>query len=65
MSQDTGPSYNREVEQVEEYAWPSVDWLDYSSLKEEITQLNAGPRIEWVSGECEPVVHLAITPRLP
>jgi len=32
------------VEEVEEYAWPSVDWFDYSHLVEEITRLNADHR---------------------
>ncbi|MBE9512115.1 MAG: hypothetical protein IMY71_14695 [Bacteroidetes bacterium] len=32
------------VEEVENYNWPSVDWFDYSFLKEEIDRLNAHRR---------------------
>ena len=32
------------VEEVENYNWPSVDWFDYSHLKEEIDRLNAHRR---------------------
>ena len=32
------------VEEVENYAWPSVDWFDFSHLKEEIAQLNVDRR---------------------
>ena len=32
------------VEEVENYAWPSVDWFDFSHLKEEIARLNADRR---------------------
>jgi uroporphyrinogen decarboxylase len=32
------------VEEVENYAWPSVDWFDFSHLKEEIDLLNADQR---------------------
>ena len=32
------------VEEVENYNWPSVDWFDYSHLKEEIALLNADRR---------------------
>ena len=32
------------VEEVEDYPWPSVDWFDFSHLKEEIARLNADRR---------------------
>ncbi|MCK5526787.1 MAG: hypothetical protein KAJ05_06535 [Candidatus Latescibacteria bacterium] len=32
------------VEEVENYAWPSVDWFDFSHLKEDIARLNADQR---------------------
>ena len=32
------------VEEVEDYNWPSVDWFDYSHLKEEIARINAHRR---------------------
>lgn len=32
------------VEEVEKYSWPSVDWFDFSHLKEEIARLNAHRR---------------------
>ena len=32
------------VEEVEHYPWPSVDWFDFSHLKEEIARLNADRR---------------------
>ena len=32
------------VEEVENYSWPSVDWFDFSHLKEEIARLNTHQR---------------------
>jgi len=28
------------VKEIEDYAWPSVDWFDYSHLKDEIAEIN-------------------------
>lgn len=32
------------VRDIEEYPWPSVDWFDYSHLREEIDRINADTR---------------------
>ena len=32
------------VREVEEYAWPSVDWFDYSTLREDIERINRDER---------------------
>jgi len=32
------------VKEVDDYSWPSVDWFDFSHLKEEIARLNKDRR---------------------